>query len=38
MLTAFSLPPSTVPRFFIRFNLQTIVKLVQTAEQIDNGH
>jgi hypothetical protein len=38
MLTAFKLPASAIPGFFVWFNLQAVVELVKTAEQIDNGH
>ncbi len=38
MLTAFRLPASAIPGFFVRLNLQAIVELVETTEQIDDGH
>ena len=32
------LSPSAVPGFFIRFNLQAGVELIQTTEQINHRH
>ena len=38
MLTAFQFLTSTIPWFFVWFNLQPIHQFVETAEQVDHRH
>ncbi len=38
MPTAFEALPSPEPRFFVEFQLETLVEVIEPAEEVDHGH